>query len=148
MQITVLQGKLNDIYNWSVKWQLSISCTKCNILCVGTHVNNIPIMQLNRSLLEVLDEVKDLGIIVDSDLSFKSHINNFVARAFIKSKLITRCFVSRNISTLMRAFTVYVRPLVEYASTVWSPYQVGLIKKAESVQRKFTKWLPGFRNIY
>jgi len=51
-----------------------------------------------------------------------------VARAFIVSNLITKCFVSHYISTLMRANTVYVMPLVEYASSVWSPYRIELIK--------------------
>ena len=33
----------------------------------------------------------------------------------------------------------YVRPLLEYASCVWSPHSVGQVKKIESVQRRFTK---------
>jgi len=88
--------------------------------------------------------VKNLGITIESDLSFHSHINQC---AFIRSKLITKCFVSCNIPTLMWALSVYVRQLVEYASSVWSTYRIELIKKVESVQRKFTKWLPGFRNL-
>jgi hypothetical protein len=70
-----------------------------------------------------------------------------VAHAFIRSKLIYKCFASRHVPTLARAYTVYVRPLVEHAPCVWSPHEVGLIKKVESVQRRFTKWLPGFRNL-
>ena len=46
-------------------------------------------------------------------------------------------------ATLTRAFIVYVRPLLEYASCVWSPYQIGRISQIESVQRKFTKRLRG-----
>jgi len=53
--------------------------------------------------------------------TFHSHINKMVARAFIRSNLIHKCFVSRDVATLMRAFTVYVRPILEYASCVWSP---------------------------
>ena len=34
-----------------------------------------------------------------------------------------------------------VRPLIEYASCVWSPHSVSQIKKIESVQRRFTKHL-------
>jgi len=41
----------------------------------------------------------------------------------------------------MRAFVTYVRPLIEYASCVWSPHSVSQIKKIESVQRRFTKHL-------
>jgi len=48
------------------------------------------------------------------------------ARAFIRSNLILKCFVSRDVSTLMRAFTVYVRPILKCASCVWSPYQISM----------------------
>jgi len=41
----------------------------------------------------------------------------------------------------------YVRPLVEYCSSVWSPYTIGLIKRVESVQKVFTKKLPGMRYL-
>ena len=37
---------------------------------------------------------------------------------------------------------IYFHPLVEYASCVWSPCSVGLIRKIEPVQKRFTKRLP------
>jgi ribonuclease P/MRP protein subunit RPP40 len=48
---------------------------------------------------------------------------------------------------VVRAFLTYVRPILEYASPVWSPYTRADIYKLESVQRRFTKRLPGFRNL-
>jgi len=43
----------------------------------------------------------------------------------------------------------YVRPLLEYATPVWSPYTITNITKIESVgqQRSFTKRLPGISNL-
>jgi len=41
--------------------------------------------------------------------------------------------------TLMRAFVTYDRPLLEYASCVWSPHSVGQVRKIESDQPRFTK---------
>ena len=57
------------------------------------------------------------------------------------------CFLSRNNVNWVRAFIFYVRPLVEYVSTVWSPSDIALIDVFESVQRRFTKRLPGFSNM-
>ena len=54
------------------------------------------------------------------------------------------CFLSRNVCVLTRVFIVYVRPLVEFNSIVWSPYLKQDINSIESVQRRFTKRLPGF----
>ena len=48
---------------------------------------------------------------------------------------------------LLRAFKVYVQPIIEYASSVWSPHLVTDIHKVESVQRKFTKRLSGCSHL-
>jgi len=66
-------------------------------------------------------------------------INQIVTRAHRLANLIHKCFASKDPPTLVHAFTSYVRPLLEYASCVWSPYTVGLVNKVESVQRRFTK---------
>jgi hypothetical protein len=41
----------------------------------------------------------------------------------------------------------YVRPILEYCSTVWSPHYKYLCNKIESVQRYFTKRIPGLWHI-
>ena len=84
---------------------------------------------------------------IDPKLKFDHHILEFVNRARQRASLIFRCFLSRDPSNLKRAFTTYVRPLVEYASPVWSPSHIYLINAIESVQRAFTKRLPEFRNL-
>ena len=86
-------------------------------------------MSLNNNALPVVNGVKDLGMFVDSHLTFPSHIDKHFARAFTRSNLILKCFVSCDVNTLMRAFTVYAHPILEYASCVWSPYQVGQIEQ-------------------
>jgi len=52
------------------------------------------------------------------------------------------CFLSKNRNIQVKAYVTYVRPLLEYAACVWSPYQLDDIAKIESVQRRFTKRLP------
>ncbi len=57
--------------------------------------------------------------------------------------MILRTFSSRNCDLLTKAFTTYVRPLLEYCSPVGNPYTLCNIRKIESVQRTFTKRLEG-----
>jgi len=75
-------------------------------------------MTLNDNILPVIDDVKDLGVIVDFHLFFDAHITKIVARAFTFPNLIHKCFTSRDAATLWRAFVVQVRPLLEYAACV------------------------------
>ena len=60
---------------------------------------------------------------------------------------INKCFQSRDRQLLFRAFTVYVRPILEYCCNVWSPYRLLDIRKIESVQRQFTKRLRGLKEL-
>ena len=45
--------------------------------------------------------------------------------------------------SLISAFKIYVRPILEYCSVVWNPCTVKDIITLESVQRQFTRRLPG-----
>jgi len=74
-----LQDKLNDIYDWSHKWQLGISYKKCNLMYIG-NTNCKPRKLLNNVCLVVDDEVNDHGVVIDSHLTFHTRIRKFWAR--------------------------------------------------------------------
>jgi len=143
-----LQDKLNAVYDWSQNWQLGISYKKCSLMYIG-NTNCKPSLLLNNVCLAVVDEAKDLGVVIDSRLTFHTHIKQNVVRASVRANLIHKCFISRDVFTLIRAFKVYARPLLEYqyASCTWSPHHILQIKQVESVQRKFTKRLPGYASL-
>ena len=109
---------------------------------IGNIVPNCSYAIASNRLSDV-DIVKDLGVFVDESLTFSSHICHIVTRAFTRANLIHKCFYSKHVPTLVRAFVVYVRPLSEYASPVWNQHLIKHIKQIESVQRRFTKRLPG-----
>ena len=66
------------------------------------------------------------------------HINQLVAKAKSHTGLLFRCFVTRDMNVLGKAFITYIRPMLEYAFSIWSPTQVGLIDRIQSVERQFT----------
>jgi len=54
----------------------------------------------------------------------------------------TKSAIQVSTKLLRKAFTTYVRPLLEYNTYIWSPSDVGSITKIERVQRRFTKRIP------
>jgi len=48
---------------------------------------------------------------------------------------------------MLRAYLVFVRPLVECNSIVWSPWLKQDLHIVERVHRRYTKRLPGFKNL-
>ena len=141
------QTQLDSICQWSIRWQLPISYAKCNLPHLGRQEANGALLAINGIPLATLSFTKDLGVVIDPDLKFDLHINDIVARAKQRAAIIHRCFISRNTGNLIRAFKTYVRPMLEYASQTWSPYLTYQNDLIESVQRSFTKRLPGFNNL-
>jgi len=68
-------------------------------------------------------------------------------RTSVRANIIHTCFISRDAFTLIRAFKVYVRPILEYATCTWSPHNIFIIQQVETVQRNFTKRLPGYASL-
>jgi len=68
-------------------------------------------------------------------LTYTPHVLNITARASQRAKLILTCFTTRNPDVLMKAFIVYVRPMLEFSSTVWNPMTKQNIRKVEYSQK-------------
>ena len=115
-----LQLGLYFDHSWSFSWRLCLSVTKCTVLQLGRSlgtgsytINNINLPMCHKTL--------ELDILVDSEINFKEHIYNITASANQRAFLITKYFLSKGTSSLVKAFKVYVRSLGEYCSPVWSP---------------------------
>jgi len=141
-----MQQAIDALVDWATEWQLSISVNKCCVLNVG-RINHDTCLYINGNALPVVETTRDFGIIVSCDLSPSLHVSDIVAKAHKRAAAIHRTFVSRNIHLLVRAFTVYVRPLLEHDSVIWCPFTVHDIEAVESVQRRFTKRLPGLNGL-
>jgi hypothetical protein len=137
-----LQSTLHYVKDWSELWQLPINATKCSTFHIGRKNENYH-YTLNDITLESTTLIKDLGIWFSLDLKSSYHCTQIVPRAKKMSFLIRRCFQSKDPRVLIWAFCVFVRPIVEYGSQVWSPHLVKDIIHVESVQRSFTKLIPG-----
>jgi hypothetical protein len=97
--------------------------------------------------LERASEVKDLGILFTKNLNFTNHITSIIGKAKQRLFLIHKSFITCDPAALIKAFKVYVRPLLEYCSQVWSPHHITEISRIESVQRVFTKKLAGYEGL-
>jgi len=72
--------------------------------------------RINSKDLSIVKQCRDLGVTISQNLQSSEHINIIVAKAYQRANAILRCFVSRETNLHIRAYIVYVRPLVEYNS--------------------------------
>ena len=76
---------------------------------------------LGEAKLETTHESKYLGVIIQSDLKFTTHIKQKVAQAKQQLGMIKRALHDTTKKAKLLAYTALCRPLVEYASSVWDP---------------------------
>ena len=122
---TDLQSCLDAITDWSAIWQLKLSPTKCTVMRIKSQSSRsftrAPSYHIGSVSLPVITNCSDLCVSYDASLSFSSHISKIVAKASCRAKLILKCFSIRDSCLLTRAFCVFVRPLLEFSSVIWSP---------------------------
>ena len=69
------------------------------------------------------------------------HIQNITTSASRSLGFLKRNIRSQNPAALREmAYKTLVRPVVEYASSVWSPYTKSNVDKLEIIQRRVARW--------
>ena len=139
-----LQKDLDALQEWESKWLMRFNAKKCQVLRVTN--KRKPVISpytIHGHTLEVVDSAKYLGVTLDSKLSFNTHVDTITKKATA-----TRAFMSRNLShcgqkTKEAVYTTFIRPTVEYASTVWDPHTQRNIKRVEQVQRSSARFVTG-----
>ena len=120
---------------------MNFNIRKCNVLqCYRTNSPILANYSLAGQILECVKEYFYLGIILDQQKTFTSHINHIVSKA---SKVLN--FLKRNLhkystSTKATAYISLVRPILEYASSVWDPYQYNKIYIIARIQCRAARW--------
>jgi hypothetical protein len=146
-----LQQSVDLLVHWSNMWQLKINLNKCHVLPIRNSNKSKSSTQrsylLDGFCLSTVSFISDLGITIDSNLSFKSHISTIITKALQRVGVFFRGFSSRRLDIVRKTFITYIRPLLEYNSNVWNPSQKYLIDKIERVQRQFTKRIPSISNL-
>ena len=130
---------IRNIERWSTLWQLRINPEKSILLQVGSVPPGQSQYVICNQIIQPSIHVRDLGLLYDSKLCFNEYVAEIVARAFQRVNLLLRSFISGNVLILTKAYITYVRPLLEYCTYLWSPYQNYLIDKIERVQRYFSR---------
>ena len=94
-----------------------------------------------------MDEVKDLGVIVDSKLHFQKQTSTKVNKANQMWGIIKRTFKYMKKEIFKKLFSAHVRSHLEYAIQFWCPYLRKDINNIESVQRRATKTIPELKDL-
>jgi hypothetical protein len=139
----LLQDDLNRFTQYCVENRLDLNVSKCHSMSFTRKL--IPI-SFNYSLnsIDIINSssTRDLGLYQDPKLIFDIHIDKIVKKASRSLGFIMRSTSKfKKIKPIKVLYCSFVRSILEYASVVWNPCYDIYIKRIESIQRKFLKFL-------
>lgn len=139
----LLQEDLDRLNVYCIANKLELNISKCNSIsfCRKPHVNNY-VYKLMNEPLTIVQQVKDLGVVLDTKLSFEYHIDAIVAKASKAMGFIMRMSGSfKTMKTIKILYCSYVRSHLEFASQIWNPDYEKYKSRIEKLQSKFTRFL-------
>ena len=136
-----LQQDLDALFLWSQSNGMQFNETKSVVIRIPSTVNP-PTYCLNSKPISVANLVKDLGVLLSSDLSWSDHIHRIVSKAYKMLGLIRRSFSnSLPIPVKKQLYISLVRSHLLYCSVVWRPHLRKDIVVLERLQRRATKFI-------
>ena len=137
-----LQDDLDRFSTWCSNSNLKLNVGKCEF--TRFYRNKSPVMfnyKFNNSEIQFNELITDLGVVFDREITFNDHIDKIVIKAsqmlgFIKrwSKEFNSPSVSRHL------YITFVRPILEYACQVWTPFYQTHIDRVEAIQKRFVRF--------
>lgn len=142
-----LQTDIDRLIDYCSKNQLFLNIKKCNVISYTRKKKPINFnYHINNNIINRVTRIRDLGVIMDSELSFNSHIDHVVGAAFRRLGFILRISKPfKNTNTLKILYFSFVRSILDFCSTVWNPCYSVHINRVERIQKKFIKSL-NYRN--
>lgn len=133
------QNDINLFFTWCQKSLLQLNIKNRNSIAFSRKYVTPPIeVFLGNQVVQKCKIVRDLGVILDSKLTFVEHYNSIINKANSMLGFIKR--FSNNFQdpyTIKLLYTTYVKPILEYCHLVWNPYHVVHEERIESVQKQF-----------
>ena len=125
---------------------MKINAEKTSLMCVSAAYSFVPKVSvtLNNQTVSGQDSLKLLGVTIDSDMSFRSHIQKIAARLRARTWSLARLRKKGlDHQKLVRAYSCLIRPLCEYACPSW--HSLLTAEQAEMLERQQSQAL---KNVF
>ncbi|XP_056587301.1 uncharacterized protein LOC130407959 isoform X1 [Triplophysa dalaica] len=139
-KLSKLAECIEDIKHWMTSNFLLLNSSKTEILLIAPKLSKPNIsdysLQIESCTVTPTNTVKDLGVILDGNLSFKNHISNITKTAFFHLRNVAKlrnslCVADADAEKLIHAF---VTSRLDYCNALLSGCPVSSINKLQLVQ--------------
>ena len=102
--------------------------------------------KLGENIISIAKEEKDLGVVIQDNLSPEKHINRIFGDTFMMLRNIWMAFHFLD-KYMRKIITTMIRPKLEYAEVIWFSHNKKHVLKLERIQRIATKIVPELEDL-
>ena len=136
-----LQEDLDKLTEWADMWLMDFNPKKCEHLRItNKHSPVIYSYFLGNTVITEVIHTKYLGVTFDQKLSWSEHIQRISSKANQVNGFLRRNLHQCPVTVKSNCYKMMVRPIVEYASSVWAPHNLGNINQLEFIQRRAARF--------
>jgi ribonuclease P/MRP protein subunit RPP40 len=138
--ITKLQQAADCVATWCTEWGMKLAPEKSTLVAIDRALSPNPVnITIDGITVPQANVVRDLGVLTNNHLDPSDQCLAVVRKAQRIGGLITRTLRTKKLSVYRKAYVSLVRPKLEYATEIWSPYTIRDTNIVENVQRGFTR---------
>ena len=152
--LSIVQEDIDKLVDWSREWKLKFNSKKCKFMIIGTRnsslCSNVKFFMDNGDSRHEIEETtveRDLGVTINNKLKWNNHIDKAVLVANNMICKLKNSFKYWDAVSFNKLYSAFVRPHLEYCTSVWNPILKKDIAKLEKVQRRATKLVPNLRHL-
>ena len=149
-----LQEDLANIYKFAEQNNLSFNSSKFSHLRYNPNSLNSPVqdnqsiyLTADNNFINTKDSVKDLGVLMSSNLKFEDQINSVRSKCKQLIGWILRTFKTRQAMPMMTLWKSLVLSQLDYCSQLWCPTKVCNLQMLEALQRTFTSYISDTKHL-
>jgi len=140
----VFQSNIDSLHAWSILNKMPFNTKKCKFIVFGKQ-EHLPTYSIGGHKLECVEETKYLGVTMQSNLKFNTHISNQINKANKILGCIKYTIHEAPKHAKLLAYTSLCRPLLDYADVLWDPADTTTTDQLELVQNKAIRFILGIK---
>ena len=142
-----LESALSSLLDWLRMNYMSINRDKCSVLHLGKRFHPDSTYSIGTDGIHRTSLMKDMGVLMDEKQTFSEHIARIALEGNRILGLVKRTFACITPEIFKIVYNHLVRPKLEYASQIWSPFLKRDILRLENIQRRATKSVQGMKYL-
>ena len=135
-----LQDDIDHLSEWSKQWCMPFNPSKCVHIVIGKESSALK-LRLSNQDIPTSDKLKYLGVMFQSNLKWDTHTKITCKKANKSFGMLRRCLDGAPHKVKNIAFNTIAKPILEYATPVWSPHTKTLINELDRIHRRALRWI-------